>query len=111
MSMMSVLDKSLSTIHPDRIKVETAELRTRITEAYHQSKVRDHQRLLARHKIIEERKEWLETVNNAKTEASRKKQKEEMTKQKAEEAKRLSVERELREKEKSEQALLLDGLH
>ena len=41
------------------------------------SKVRDHQRLLARHKIIEKRKEWLETVNNAK--------KEEQVKQKAEE--------------------------
>ena len=40
MSMMSVLDKSLATIHPDRNKVENAELRQRITEAYHQSKVR-----------------------------------------------------------------------
>merc|ERR1711994_627579 len=57
MSMMSVLDKSLATIHPDRNRVENAELRQRITEAYHQSKVRDHQRLLARHKIIEEREE------------------------------------------------------
>merc|ERR1712013_562654 len=33
MSMMSVLDKSLATIHPDRNKVENAELRQRITEA------------------------------------------------------------------------------
>ena len=33
MSMMSVLDKSLATIHPDRNKVESAELRKRITEA------------------------------------------------------------------------------
>lgn len=105
MTMYAVLTKSLDTIHPDRLQLETGELKTRITEAYHQSKVRDHQRLLARHKIIEERKEWLETVNNAKTEASRKKQKEEMTKQKAEEAKRLSVERELREKEKREQEM------
>merc|ERR1711962_1056416 len=87
MSMMSVLNKSLDTIHPDRMQIETAELRTKITEAYHQSKVRDHQRLLARHKIIEERKEWLENVNNAKME----------------EAKRLAVERELRDKERKEQ--------
>ena len=33
MSMMSVPDKSLVTIHPDRNKVENAELRQRITEA------------------------------------------------------------------------------
>merc|ERR1712002_112439 len=70
MSMMCVLDKSLATIHPDRNKVANAELRQRITEAYHQSKVRDHQRLLARHKIIEERKEWLEKYNNAQQEAA-----------------------------------------
>merc|ERR1711962_973271 len=103
MSMMSVLNKSLDTIHPDRMQIETAELRTKITEAYHQSKVRDHQRLLARHKIIEERKEWLENVNNAKMEDAVKKQQEELTKQNMEEAKRLAVERELRDKERKEQ--------
>merc|ERR1719370_1809519 len=83
-SMMSVLNKSLDTIHPDRMQIETAELRTKITEAYHQSKVRDHQRLLARHKIIEERKEWLENVNNAKMEDSQKQQRDELLKQKQE---------------------------
>merc|ERR1712060_905057 len=105
MSMMSVLDKSLATIHPDRNKVENAELRQRITEAYHQSKVRDHQRLLARHKIIEERKEWLETINTAKMEESQKQQRDELLKQKQEEAKRLAVEREIRDKERREQEL------
>jgi len=88
MSMMSVLDKSLATIHPDRNKVENAELRQRITEAYHQSKVRDHQRLLARHKIIEERKEWLEKYNNAQQEAAIESKRKEIERQKAEEAKR-----------------------
>merc|ERR1711976_435330 len=77
-SMMSVLDKSLATIHPDRNRVENAELRQRITEAYHQSKVRDHQRLLARHKIIEERKEWLEKYNNAQQEAAIERQRKEI---------------------------------
>jgi len=102
MSMMSVLDKSLSTIHPDRIKVETAELRTRITEAYHQSKVRDHQRLLARHKIIEERKEWLEKVNTAQQEAAIEKTRQDMERRKAEETKRLKDEQEEREKVRKE---------
>ena len=39
MTMMSVLEKSLVTIHPDRNKIENAELRQRIVDAYHQSKV------------------------------------------------------------------------
>merc|ERR1719234_1522157 len=93
MSMFNVLNKSLDTINPDRLQIETAELKTKITEAYHQSKVRDHQRLLARHKIIEERKEWLEQ------------QRDELTKQKQEEAKRLAQEREIRDKERREQEL------
>merc|ERR1712142_794037 len=102
MSMMSVLDKSLATIHPDRNRVENAELRQRITEAYHQSKVRDHQRLLARHKIIEERKEWLEKYNNAQQEAAIESKRKEMEKQKLEEAKRLQIEREERERQRKE---------
>jgi len=105
MSMFNVLHKSLDTINPDRLQIETAELKTKITEAYHQSKVRDHQRLLARHKIIEERKEWLETINTAKMEESLKQQRDELTKQKAEEAKRLAQEREVRDKERREQEL------
>merc|ERR1719278_1799909 len=104
-NMFNVLNKSLDTINPDRLQIETAELKTKITEAYHQSKVRDHQRLLARHKIIEERKEWLETINTAKMEESLKQQRDELTKQKAEEAKRLAQEREVRDKERREQEL------
>merc|ERR1719402_735908 len=99
---MGVLDKSLATIHPDRTQIETAELRQRITDAYHSSKVRDHQRLLARHKIIEERKEWLEKYNNAQQEAANAKRIKEMQIAKDEEAKRLSVEREQREKQRKE---------
>merc|ERR1719466_146632 len=102
MSMMSVLDKTLATIHPDRNKVESAELRQRITEAYHQSKVRDHQRLLARHKIIEERKEWLGKYNNERQEAAIESKRKEIERQKAEEAKRLQIEREERERQRKE---------
>merc|ERR1712002_371251 len=102
MSMMSVLNKSLDTIHPDRLQLETQELRTKITEAYHQSKVRDHQRLLARHKIIEERKEWLEKYNNAQQEAAIESKRKEMEKQKLGEAKRLQIEREERERQRKE---------
>ena len=40
MSMMSVLDKSITIISPNRNKKEIGDLRTRITEAYHTTKVR-----------------------------------------------------------------------
>ena len=39
MSMMSVLDKSLTIICPDRNKKEMGDLRVKITESYHQCKV------------------------------------------------------------------------
>ena len=39
MTMMSVLDKSVTIICPDRNKQEVGELRNKITDAYHQSKV------------------------------------------------------------------------
>ena len=65
-------------------------------------KVRDHQRLLARHKIIEERKEWLEKYNTAQQEAAIESKRKEMERQKAEEAKRLAQEREEREKQRKE---------
>ena len=64
--------------------------------------VRDHQRLLARHKIIEERKEWLEKYNNAQQEAAIESKRKEMEKQKLEEAKRLQIEREERERQRKE---------
>merc|ERR1711970_1627489 len=60
MRMMVSVEGCISTIHPDRNQVENAELRKRIVDAYHSSKSRDHLRLLARHDIIEKRKEWLE---------------------------------------------------
>ena len=103
MSMMSVLDKSITIISPDRNKKEIGDLRTRIIEAYHTTKVttgefflnmfkrfyrhqdRDHLRLLARHKIIEERKEWLEQKNNAQQSAEIEKQRKELARQKQEE--------------------------
>merc|ERR1719325_178097 len=100
MSMMKVLDKSLTIICPDRNKKEVGDLRTRITEAYHTTKDRDHLRLLARHKIIEERKEWLEQKNNAQQSAEIEKQRKEMERQKLEEAQRLDRERDEREKQR-----------
>ena len=46
-----------------QVKIENSALRSKIVEAYHQSKQRDHQRILGRHKAIEERKEYLEKLS------------------------------------------------
>ena len=51
MFMLEVLDKSLKTIHPDKIKIENNALRQKIVEAYHSSKARDHQRILSRYDL------------------------------------------------------------
>merc|ERR1711915_297064 len=96
MTMMSVLDKSVTIIAPGRNKQEVGELRNKITDAYHQSKTRDHIRLLQRHKIIEERKEMLEQKNNAQQEEENVKKRREREKQKKMEDQRLQKERERR---------------
>ncbi|XP_040564646.1 eukaryotic translation initiation factor 3 subunit A [Lepeophtheirus salmonis] len=60
MVMMEVLEKSVRTIHPDKFKLENNALRLKIVESYHQSKQREHERILQRRKTIEDRKEYLE---------------------------------------------------
>merc|ERR1712112_609179 len=72
---------------------EVGDLRQRITRTYHETKDREHLRLLSRHEIIEKRKVWLEEQNNAQQEA-------ENEKKKVEEARKLAQEREVREEER-----------
>merc|ERR1719391_1593662 len=100
MSMMSVLDKSLTIICPDRNVRETGELRQRITRAYHESKDRVHQAILIRKEIIEKRKEQQEQRNNDQQEAEiRRKERE---RNQAEEAIRLQKEQIERERVRKE---------
>jgi translation initiation factor 3 subunit A len=105
MLMLEVLDKSLKTIHPDKIKVENNALRQKIVEAYHNSKARDHQRILGRHKIIEERKEYLEKLNiHREAEEARKTELALREQQKLEED-RLKQERDERERQRTQEQL------
>ena len=69
MQMLEVLDKSIKTIHPDKMKIENANLRQKIVEAFHQSKNRDRQRILERSVRIEKIKQDMEEKTNAKTNA------------------------------------------
>merc|ERR1719167_1043145 len=102
--MVSV-EGCISTIHPDRNQVENAELRKRIVDAYHSSKNRDHLRLLARHDIIEKRKEWLEKCNNEQQKEILKKQEIREREKKKQEEQRLKEEWEKREKRRKEEEI------
>merc|ERR1740128_889190 len=105
MRMMVSLDGAINTIYPDRNKVENNELRKRIVDTYHLSKSREHVRLLSRHKIIEERKEYLEKCHTELLkEKSRQHEIQEREKRKAEEA-RLKAEKEMREKKRKEEEI------
>jgi len=105
MRMMVSLDGAINTIHPDRNQVENAELRKQIVGAYHNSKNRDHLRLLARHDIIEKRKEWLETCNKEHQKEKMKQQEIREREKKKQEELRLKEEWEKREKRRKEEEI------
>ena len=105
MLMLEVLDKSLKTIHPDKMKIENNALRQKIVEAYHLSKKRDHQSILERHKRIEARKEYLERLSIRKAEEEENRQATALLKKQEEEEARLKAERESMEKERAKEKL------
>ena len=43
-----------------------------MVQNYHETKVKEHQRILERHKIIEDRKEYIERQNTAREEEEQK---------------------------------------
>jgi len=106
MKMLEVMDKSLKAIHPDKVKIENNALRQKIVDAYHQSKKRDHQRILERHKLIEERKEYLERLSISRTEEEQRKQENALLEKQRQETARLAQEREEMEKARAKEKLL-----
>merc|ERR1712018_918700 len=105
MLMLEVLDKGLKTIHPNKIKIENNALRNKIVEAYHASKNRDHQRILARQKLIEDRKVYLEELNNHREKEEARKKAKELEEQQKLEEERLKQEREERERQRNQEQL------
>ena len=100
------MNKSLKTIHPDKMKIENNALRQKIVDAYHQSKKRDHQRILERHKLIEERKEYLERLSISRTEEEQRIQESALLEKQRAETARLAQEREEMEKARAKERLL-----
>jgi translation initiation factor 3 subunit A len=101
--MFEVLDKSLKTIHPDKIKVENSALRFKIVEAFHASKKREHERILGRHKIIEDRKEKLEKMSIQRDAEEQRKIEKQLREQQKQEEERLRLEREERERQREQE--------
>ncbi|XP_046475100.1 eukaryotic translation initiation factor 3 subunit A [Neodiprion pinetum] len=99
-NMATVLHRAVAVINPNKKKVEREKLRTQLVAHYHETKVKEHQRILGRHKIIEERKEYIEHINNVREEEEMRRQEELQRQQKQVEQKRLELEREEREKKR-----------
>lgn len=99
-NMSSVLHRAVAIVYPNRECEKRAKLRVQMVNHYHEIKVREHQRILQRQKIIEDRKEFIEKQNNAREEEEARRQEEESRKLKIAEQKRLEQENEERERKR-----------
>ncbi|XP_008473410.1 eukaryotic translation initiation factor 3 subunit A [Diaphorina citri] len=73
-NMSSVLTKSLQIINPHHDTKERSALHANLIRIYHNTKASEHMRILARHKIIEDRKEHLEKMNTQREEEEARRQ-------------------------------------
>ncbi|KAM8707314.1 hypothetical protein ACLKA7_011411 [Drosophila subpalustris] len=101
-NMSTVLTRAVSIVYPNRERDQRAKLRTQMVHHYHEIKDREHQRILQRQKIIEDRKEFIEKQNNAREEEEARRHEEESRKAKLAEQKRLEQEQEERERKRHE---------
>lgn len=101
-NMSVVLHRAIAAINPNRQKGEREALRADMVAQYHQTKVREHQNILIRQKLIEDRKETIERLNSKREEEEQRRQEELLRQQKIAEQKRLEQEAEEREKKRTE---------
>lgn len=99
-SMSVVLHRAVAAINPQSQKTAREAIRSRMITQYHENKVREHQNILIRQKLIEERKEKIERLNIEREEAELRAQEEQLRQQKLAEQKRLELEAESREKKR-----------
>uniref|UniRef100_A0A1B6CP13 Eukaryotic translation initiation factor 3 subunit A n=1 Tax=Clastoptera arizonana TaxID=38151 RepID=A0A1B6CP13_9HEMI len=101
-NMSTVLTKALLIISPNANKPDREKLRQQMVQHYHDTKAREHQRILARHKIIEDRKEHLERLNIERDLEEARRVEEVQRQHLLNEQKRLDQEREERERKRQE---------
>uniref|UniRef100_V5GT97 Eukaryotic translation initiation factor 3 subunit A n=1 Tax=Anoplophora glabripennis TaxID=217634 RepID=V5GT97_ANOGL len=100
-NMSTVLNQAIQVINPNKKKVEREKLRVSMVQNYHETKVREHQKILQRHKIIEDRKEYIERLNTVREEEEQKRLEEMQRQHVLAEQKRLEQEREERERKRA----------
>ncbi|BES96804.1 Eukaryotic translation initiation factor 3 subunit F-1 [Nesidiocoris tenuis] len=101
-NMANVLNEALHIINPNINRGSKDEVRTQLVRHYKEHMYKDHQRILERHKIIEDRKEYLEKLNTVREEEEQRRA-EELARQQAQiEERRLQQEREERERKRQE---------
>lgn len=101
-NMSVVLHRAIATINPNRHKVERDRLRAQMVKFYEENMVNEHQRILQRQKKIEERKEYIEKVNQEREEHELRQQEEVARQHKLAEMRRLEQENEERERKRQE---------
>lgn len=99
-NMSIVLHRAVAAVYPNREKDQRAKLRSQMVYHYHEIKEKEHQRILQRQKIIEDRKEFIEKQNNAREEEEARRLEDESRKAKLAEQKRLEKENEERERKR-----------
>ena len=102
MKMVTVLCRATNIINPNKRMQERDKQRAAMVAHYHETKVKEHQRILGRHKIIEERKEYIEHMNFMREEEEMRRQEELQRQQLLAEQKRLEQEREERERKRQQ---------
>ncbi|RZB39620.1 eukaryotic translation initiation factor 3 subunit A [Asbolus verrucosus] len=100
-NMATVLNQAINVINPNKKKAEREKLRTIMVKNYHDTKAQEHEKILQRHKIIEDRKEYIERLNTVREEEEQRRLEELARQQALAEQKRLEHEREEREKKRA----------
>ncbi|CAH0713548.1 unnamed protein product, partial [Brenthis ino] len=95
-----VLSRAAAALCPARRRTERERARLAMVQHYHENKQAEHHRVLQRHKIIEERKEYIERLNTVREEEELRRQEEQLRAAAAAEARRQEQEREEREKKR-----------
>lgn len=106
-NMSVVLHRALHTINPNHKKAERDAMRQQLVQYYHENKVRAHQQILQRQKVIEDRKEYIERLNTEREELELRRQEEQQRAIKLAEQKRLEMELEERQRKKHENEIAL----
>uniref|UniRef100_A0A182N4L8 Eukaryotic translation initiation factor 3 subunit A n=1 Tax=Anopheles dirus TaxID=7168 RepID=A0A182N4L8_9DIPT len=106
-NMSVVLHRAIATINPNRKKADRERLRQQMVHQYEENADKEHQRILQRQKKIEDRKEYIERMNQEREEEEMRQQEEQARMHKLAEQRRLEAENEERERKRQENEMAM----